>query len=54
MDHVMGPLNILLAEKEGRFWFDMICLKLYQFKRIIWWCLFVLEFVMKYVMLVFI
>ena len=29
-----GPLHILLAEKEGRIWFNIICLKLYQFERI--------------------
>ena len=28
------PLYILLVEKEGRIWSDMICLKLYQFERI--------------------
>ena len=38
----------LLAEKEGRIWFNIIiCLKLYQSKRITWWCLFVLESVLK-------
>jgi hypothetical protein len=48
MDHVAGPLHILLAEKVGRIWFNMICLNLYQFKRITWWCLSVLEFVMEF------
>ena len=48
MDHVAWPLHILLAEKEGRIWFNVICLKLYQFKRITWWCLFVLEFVLEF------
>jgi hypothetical protein len=43
MDHVAGPLHILLAEKEGRIWFNIICLKLYQFEKITRWCLFVLE-----------
>ena len=59
MDHVAGPLHILLAEKEGRIAFNIICLKLYQFERTTWWCLYVLEyvldsamqFVLKYVML---
>ena len=55
MDHVVGPLHILLAEKEGRIWFNIICLKLYQFERTTWWCLFVpkyiLESTLKYVML---
>ena len=26
MDHVVGPLHILLAEKEERIWFDIKCL----------------------------
>ena len=43
MDHVAGPFHIWIAEKERRIWFNIICLKLYQFKRITWWCLFVLE-----------
>ena len=47
MDHVAGPLHALLVEKEGRIWFHIICLKLYQFKRFIWWCLSVLEFVLE-------
>ena len=33
MYHVAGPSHILLAEKEGRVWFSIICLKLYQFER---------------------
>ena len=36
MDHVAGPLHILLAEKEERIWFDIICLKLYQFEGNTW------------------
>jgi hypothetical protein len=32
MDHVAGPIHILLAEREGRIWFNIICLKPYQFK----------------------
>ena len=47
MDHVAGPLRILLAEKEGRIWFNVLCLKLYQFERITWWCLSVLEYVLQ-------
>ena len=50
MDHVAGPLHILLAEKEGRISFDIICFKLYQFERITWWCLFVLESILEYVL----
>ena len=50
MDYVVGPLHILLAERVGRIWFKLICLKLYQFKRITWWCLCVLEFVLEYVL----
>jgi hypothetical protein len=38
----------LLAEKEERIWFNIICLKLYQFERITWWCLFALESVLKF------
>ena len=47
MDHVVGPLHALLAEKEGRIWFNIICFKLYQFKIITWWCMLVLEFTME-------
>ena len=47
----MGLLHILLAEKEGRIWSSIKCLKLYQFKRIILWCLFVLQVALRYVML---
>jgi hypothetical protein len=47
MDHVARPLHVLLAEEEGKIWFERICLKLDQFKRITWWCLSVLEFIMK-------
>ena len=43
MDHVVGPLHVLLTGKEGRIWFNIICLKLYQFERITWWCLSVQE-----------
>ena len=32
-----------IGGKEGRIWFNIICPKLYQFKRITWWCLSVLE-----------
>ena len=44
----MGSLHILLAEKEGRIWLNIICLKLYQFEGITWWCLSFLEFVLEY------
>ena len=47
-----GPCCMTIAYfvggKEGRIWFNVICLKLYQFKRITWWCLFVLEFVLEF------
>ena len=33
-----------------RIWFNIVCLKLYQFKRITWWCLYVFEFIMEYVL----
>ena len=29
MGHVAGPLCILLAEKEGRIWFIIMCFKFY-------------------------
>ena len=48
IDHNAGPLHILLVEKEGTIWFKRICLKLYQFKKITWWCLYVLEYVMEF------
>ena len=50
MDHVTGPLYILLAQKEGRIWFNVINLKFYELERIIWWCLYVLELVPEYAM----
>ena len=58
MNHVAGPLHILLVEKEGRSWFNITCLQVYQFKIITWWRLsilesvleFVLEFAMQYVL----
>ena len=50
MDHVAGPLHILLAEKEGRIWFNIICLQIYQFERTTWWCLSVLKFVLESLM----
>ena len=33
-------------KKEGRIWLNIICLKLYQFERITWWCLDALESVL--------
>ena len=47
MDHVAGPLHILLGEKEGRIWFNIICLQIYQFERTTWWCLSDLESVLE-------
>ena len=44
----MGPLHNLLVEKEGKILFHIKCLKLYQFKRVTWWCLSVMEFVMEF------
>ena len=31
----------------GRIWFDLKCLKFYQFKRVTWWCLCVLESILE-------
>ena len=50
MDHVAGPLHILFAEKEGRIWFNIVCLKLYEFEKISWWCLYALESILEYVL----
>ena len=50
MDHIARPLHILLAEKEGRIWFDIICLKIYQFERITWWGLSILESAVECIM----
>ena len=44
-------MGSLLAEKEGRIWFNIICLKFYHFKRNTWWCLSVLEFAMQFVLM---
>ena len=41
----MGPLHILLAEKEGSIWFNMMCFKIHQFGGTTWWCLSVMEYV---------
>ena len=50
-----GTIAYFVAGKEGRIWFDMICLKLYQLERTTRWCLslldYVLEYAMKYVLL---
>ena len=35
-------------KKEGRILFNILCLRVYQFKRITWWRLSVLESVLKY------
>ena len=37
-------------KNEGRIWFDIIGFKFYWFERITWWCLTVLEFILKPVM----
>src|ERR1700737_3680888 len=50
MNHVAGPLHILLAEKEGRIWFNIICLQVDQFKIITLCCFSVLESVMEFSM----
>ena len=50
MDHVARPLHILLVEKKGRIWFNIICLKFYQFERTTWWCLFVLKSILDSIM----
>ena len=50
MDHVGGPLHALLAEKVERILLNIMCLKLYPFKRITWWCLYVMEYVLEYAM----
>ena len=47
MDHVAELLHILLAETEGSISFNIICLELYQLERITWWCLSVLESILK-------
>ena len=55
MDYIAGPSHIFLAGKDGRIWFDTICLKLYQIERIGWWCLSLLksalQSILKFVML---
>ena len=50
MDHVVGPLHILLAEKEGSIWVNIICLQIYQSERTTWWCLSILEYVLEFIM----
>jgi hypothetical protein len=47
MVHVAGPLHNLWWKKEKRIQFNIICLKLYQFKKITWWCLYVMENIME-------
>ena len=48
MDHEAGALHVLLAEKETRITFNVTCLKLYQFERVSWWCLSVVEYVIEF------
>ena len=42
-----GTIAYFVGGKEGRIWSNIICLKLYQLKRILWWCLSFLESVME-------
>ena len=42
-----GPVAYFVGRKEGRIGLNIICLKLYQFDRITWWCLYVLKYVLK-------
>ena len=37
-------------KKEGRIWYNIICLKLHQFERISWWCLSIMEYALQSVM----
>ena len=57
MDHDARPLHILLTKQRGEDLLNITCLKLYQFRRISWWCLSIMESVlrsiMKYAMLDF-
>ena len=46
-----GTIAYFVGGKKGRMWFDIICLKLYQFERTTWWYLSVLESNLKYVLL---
>jgi hypothetical protein len=48
MDHVAGPLHILMVGKEGRIWFNIICFKLYQFESNNWWPFSILKYVMEF------
>ena len=43
-----GTIAYFVGIKEGRIWFNTICLKLYQFNRNTWWRLSVMEFILKY------
>jgi hypothetical protein len=45
MDHVVA---YFVGGQREKYLFNIRCLKLYQFERITWWCLFVLEFVLEY------
>jgi hypothetical protein len=38
-----ATIAYFVGRKEGRIWFNKICLKLYQFDIINWWCLSVLK-----------
>ena len=45
-----GIIAYFVGGKDRRIWFNIICLKLYQFKRTTWWSLSVLEHVLESVM----
>jgi hypothetical protein len=42
-----GTIAYFVGGKKGMIWFNIICLKLYQFRRITRWCLYVLESVVE-------
>ena len=42
-----GTVAYFLANKEGRIWFNIICLKFYHYERSMWWCLSVLGYVLE-------
>ena len=45
-----GTIAYIVGGKEGRIWFRIICLEIYQFDRTTWWCLSVLEYVLESIM----
>ena len=42
-----GTIAYFVGRKEGRIWFNIIRLKLYQFERTTWWCLSILETILE-------